>query len=243
MARMTTDTRTRILMAADEVFSDEGFRGGGVDRIAQRAGVTKRTLYYHFRSKDDLIAACLSERDRPALKRLRGSLEADAGSAAERVNRLLEEIAKAAANPRWRGCGFLRAAFELAELPGHPARAIAANHKRRFEEWLAELIRRDGLPEAKAKARSLMLVIDGTVAQLVVHRDIGYATHAMALVRLVLDEPDQARKGLPTSPLGRLRRKWKQLGQPPKETASVGDCLCGGNDPRSAASELCDGCR
>jgi AcrR family transcriptional regulator len=183
------DTRRRILAAAEEVFSVEGVRAGGMDRIAGRAGVTKRTLYYHFRSKDDLIAACLAEHAGPVVDCLPGWTEAGAGSVAQRIARVLQALARSAAQPRWRGCGFMRAAFELAELPGHPARALAAGHKRRLEAWLAEQIGREGLPDAAGKARGVMLVLDGTVAQLVLHRDAAYATHAAGIVRLILADP------------------------------------------------------
>jgi len=52
-------TRETIIQAADDLFYGEGIRAASMDAIAERAGVTKRTLYYHFRSKDDLIAAYL----------------------------------------------------------------------------------------------------------------------------------------------------------------------------------------
>jgi AcrR family transcriptional regulator len=183
------DTRRRILMAAEEVFSAEGVRAGGVHRIAERAGVTKRTLYYHFRSKDDLIAACLAEHAGPVTDCLPGWTEVDAGPVAERVARVLQGLAQSAAQPRWRGCGFLRAAFELAELPGHPARLLAADHKRRLEAWLAEQIAREDLPDAAGKARGVMLVLDGTIAQLLLHRDADYAAQATEIVRLILAAP------------------------------------------------------
>ncbi len=69
MANDPAATRRRILNAADELFYSEGARAVAMDRIADKAGVTKRTLYYHFRSKDDLIAAYLAERD--TVKRVR----------------------------------------------------------------------------------------------------------------------------------------------------------------------------
>lgn len=188
LSRTATDTRSRILVAADAVFSTQGVRAGSVDRIAAGAGVTKRTLYYHFRSKDDLIAAWLSEYDLSARSQLRGWMVGQAIPLAERFALLLEELGRAAENPRWRGCGFLQTAFELAELPGHPARLIAAMHKRRLEEWLASEMQREGLPDARERARSLMLVLDGAVAQLVVHRDAAYARHATALARTILSD-------------------------------------------------------
>ena len=57
MAGPENPTRERILTAASKLFYAEGIRAVGVDAVAEKAGLTKRTLYYHFRSKDDLVAA------------------------------------------------------------------------------------------------------------------------------------------------------------------------------------------
>ena len=69
MARDANTTRDQITQAADDLFYGEGIRRASVDPITARAGVTKRTLYYHFPSKDDLIAAYLTARDEPTLSR------------------------------------------------------------------------------------------------------------------------------------------------------------------------------
>src|SRR5689334_18384338 len=63
------ETRDGMISAADELFYGEGIRSVSVDAIAERAGVTKRTLYYHFASKDELIAAYLDRRDGATLTR------------------------------------------------------------------------------------------------------------------------------------------------------------------------------
>ena len=60
-------TRDRIVAAASRLFYGHGIRAVSVDDVAARAGLTKRTLYYHFRSKDDLIAAYLAARDEPTI--------------------------------------------------------------------------------------------------------------------------------------------------------------------------------
>jgi AcrR family transcriptional regulator len=186
MMRPNADTRSRILAAAGEVFAHDGLRAGGMDRIAARAGVTKRTIYNHFRSKDDLIAAFLAEGADPGCERPPGWMAGPWTSARDGIDQIIRHIARASAEPRWRGCGFLRAAFEFAELPGHPARGMAAAHKRQIEAWLARRIATEGLRDAEERARCLMLVLDGLVAQLVVHRDIRYAAHALSLVQMVL---------------------------------------------------------
>ena len=67
MTSATLSTPDRIIAAASKLFYSNGIRGVSVDAVAEKAGVTKRTLYYHFRSKDDLVAAYLAARDQPNL--------------------------------------------------------------------------------------------------------------------------------------------------------------------------------
>jgi AcrR family transcriptional regulator len=178
MARDSSNTRGRLIAAADGLFYGQGIRAVGVDAIAEAAGVTKRTLYYHFASKDDLIAAYLEERDLPTLGSYQ-SLIPEAGEPAEhRVRQIFEQLSKNARSPRWRGCSFLRAAAEFANLPGHPARVVAARHKKRFEAWLEGILAADGFGEAADLARQLMILFDGAVAQILIHRDSSYALSA-----------------------------------------------------------------
>ena len=68
MPRDGSKTRATILAAATALFYEEGVRAASIDAVAERAGVTKRTLYYHFASKDDLVAAYLEGRDQPTLE-------------------------------------------------------------------------------------------------------------------------------------------------------------------------------
>src|ERR1700740_2831658 len=67
MTRTSNDTRERIISAASKLFYSDGIRAVSVDAVAEKAGLTKRTLYYHFRSKDDLVAVYLEVRDQPNL--------------------------------------------------------------------------------------------------------------------------------------------------------------------------------
>lgn len=194
MAQDAAATRRRLLEATDELFYSEGVRAVGVDRIAERAGVTKRTLYYHFRSKDDLIAAYLAERDAPAMERYRRWADGEGIPLADRLEQMFSELAHAAADAKWRGCGFLRVSVELADLPGHPARHAAAVHKKRFEAWLAGEVRAEGLPEPEAKARGLMVILDGAIAQMIVHKDTAYAATAAMLARMVIGNDAPVRK-------------------------------------------------
>ena len=84
-------TRERIVAAAARLFYNEGIRAASVDAIAEKAGITKKTLYYHFRSKDELIAAYLASRDQPTLDLYARWFEATPGSAADKVQGLFTE--------------------------------------------------------------------------------------------------------------------------------------------------------
>ncbi len=121
MALDSVSTRDRIIEAASRLFHQQGIRAASVDLIAERAGLTKRSLYYHFRSKDDLIAACLEARDAPNLSILKQWYARSPGDVAQKVNGIFLGLARAARKD-WQGCGFLRSAVELVEFPGHPAR-------------------------------------------------------------------------------------------------------------------------
>ena len=178
-------TRNQIIAAADELFYSQGLRAVSVDAIAERAGVTKKTFYYHFKSKDDLIGCYLDARDRPTVDRFKGWAGSE-GSVADRMTRFFSKLGKSSQGPRWNGCGFLRAAAELANMHGHPALRAARAHKARCEQWLLGMVNEEGHSDAKTIARALMVLIDGAVSQILIHRDAKYATSAGLAARSLL---------------------------------------------------------
>ena len=178
MARDAQATREQILQAAGALFYGEGIRSTSMDAIAAKAGVTKRTLYYHFPSKDDLIAAYLTARDGPIFARQAAWLDETKGDLPKQVLGLFENLARAMKAPRWKGCGFIRAAAELAGTPGHPALKIGSAHKKRCEAWLEGRIAAKGLSEPALRARQVMILLDGAAAQVLIHRDPAYALAA-----------------------------------------------------------------
>lgn len=181
-------TRDRLIDAAARLFYDEGIRAVSMDAVAEKAGVTKRTLYYHFRSKDDLIAAYLEGRDQPNLKLFQRWFAETEGDVADKVAGIFRNLARAARHPRWKGCGFLRTSVELVALPGHPAMVAARAHKTRVEAWLREVL--GAAHNAPELARQIVLLLDGAFAVVLLHRDPTYmetaADAATALIRNAL---------------------------------------------------------
>lgn len=174
MARTSDPTRERIISAASTLFYSLGVRAVSVDAVAAKAGLTKRTLYYHFKSKDDLVAAYLAARDQPNLALFkRWFTEAD-GELPNKVEAIFRHLARSARHPKWKGCGFLRTTAELANMPGHPAIKIGAAHKKKFEDWLRATFEAEGIEPALPLARQILLLLDGSFAVVLLHRDPSY---------------------------------------------------------------------
>ena len=183
MARDRTKTHQRILDAAFALFYRHGFARVGVDAIAAAAGITKRTLYDHFRSKDELLAAVLEFHHELALAHIRRWADRLSGDAATMLETLFADLADWAAKPRWTGPGFTRLVMELADLPGHPARAIARRHKKAVEAWLAGELARKRVKSPEECARQVVLLLEGTTALMVIHGDRRYADAAAAAAK------------------------------------------------------------
>ena len=187
MPEASSPTRKRIVDAATKLFYAEGIGRVSVDAIAEKAGLTKRTLYYHFKSKDDLIAAYLDARDQPNLKQMAGWFDAAEGGADRKVEAIFTNLARVARHPKWKGCGFLRTAAELASTPGHPAVKAGSRHKTNFEKWLAAELSARGVTAPHMLAREIVLLMDGAFSSMLIHHNpdyIGAAGHAAAtLVR------------------------------------------------------------
>ncbi|WP_407674671.1 TetR/AcrR family transcriptional regulator [Novosphingobium terrae] len=179
MVKKLPSARERILGAANRLFQGAGIRATSLDAIAEKAGVTKRSVYYHFRSKDDLIAAYLEARDEPNLALFQSWFAQAEGDTAARVESIFRHLAQSARHPKWQGCGFLRTSVELVDRPGHPALVAGRQHKKRVEAWLAQVLQEDhGEEAAMALARQIMLLLDGAFAVVLLHRDPSYLESA-----------------------------------------------------------------
>ena len=175
MAKEQLSTRERIVEAAGKLFYGDGIRAVSLDAVAEKAGVTKRTFYYHFRSKDDLVAAYLEARDQPNLALFQRWFAAAEGDLPARVEAIFQNLARSARHPKWKGCGFLRTSVELVNLPGHPAMVAGRAHKKRVEGWLGEMLEPAvGTDAAGLLAQQIILLMDGAFSVQLLHRDAGY---------------------------------------------------------------------
>ena len=192
MPKSAGDARARILAAAYKLFYRRGFMRVGVDEIAEAAGVTKRTLYYHFASKDDVLAAVLEEQRPLVVDRVRKLEFFSRRDPLAAIDALEAELRRWFASPYWSGSGFTRIAMELGDLPGHPARKIASAHKREVEAVYAEFFQSLGIVDAKRCAREFVVLLEGTLVLTLIH---GTTDHAEAALTILRDRLTKSLKG------------------------------------------------
>jgi hypothetical protein len=121
-----------------------------------------------------LIAAYLAGRDQPNLVLFERWFSETPGGLPAKIESIFKNLARSARHPKWKGCGFLRTSAELANMPGHPAIKIGAAHKKKFEDWLRVTFEAEGIAPAAKLARQIILLLDGSFAVVLLHRDPSY---------------------------------------------------------------------
>lgn len=157
-----TEMQERILETADRLFYGKGIRAVGVDTIAAEIGISKRTLYNYFPSKDDLIVAYLSRRLRPTPPSDLPPVQQILGN--------FERLERTFASGVFRGCPFVNAVAELKE-PAHAANKIAFAFKEQRRTWFRDLLARLDVDDPDTLAMQLQLLADGAIAAAVVRGD------------------------------------------------------------------------
>src|SRR3954453_2712136 len=169
--------KDRILETADRLFYLQGIRAVGVDTIAAEVGISKRTLYNHFPSKDALIAAYLERRfvaPRPSDK-----------SPVEQILGTFDSLERRFASKDFRGCPFVNAVAELGSEDRSVRRiAIAFKESRRL--WFRDHLLQLGVADAEGLATQLVLLVDGSIAQDLVRNDPAMARAAKQAARVLL---------------------------------------------------------
>jgi AcrR family transcriptional regulator len=190
--------KERILETADRLFYLQGIRAIGVDTIAAEVGISKRTLYNHFPSKDALISAYLERRfvqprpsDKPPVEQILGTFDS------------LERRFSA---KDFRGCPFVNAVAELGtECKSVRGIAVAFKESRRL--WFRDLLVQIGAVDPEGLATQLVLLVDGSIAQDLVREDPAMARAAKEAARVLLSNAGvRLDDGPPSSPR-RARQK------------------------------------
>ncbi|WP_052852797.1 TetR/AcrR family transcriptional regulator [Streptomyces avicenniae] len=182
--RLTPGAR-RILDVASDLFYRRGIHAVGVDTIAAESGVTKRTLYDRFGSKDGLLVAYLEKRDRRWRDQVAARLDEVGDDPAARVLVPFDVL------PGWlaesdRGCSFINAFAELPE-PEHPGRKVVVAEKKWLRELFHRLLTEAGAADPDDLAVQLLSLHEGAVVSASIAGERRAAVSARAAAVLLLD--------------------------------------------------------
>jgi AcrR family transcriptional regulator len=176
--------RQRLLDAAADLFYRQGTVSVGVDLLSKTAGVSKRTLYQQFGSKDQLIADTLDANGTAIVGRYLPPPDSD-DPPRRQILAVFERLGQWAAEPAFRGCPFINTSTELPD-PGHPAREVARRYTRQIRGFFARQAALGGADDAELLADQLLIAFDGAIVQAV----IGTASRrdaARAIAQALLD--------------------------------------------------------
>lgn len=193
-----SDMKERILETADRLFYLQGIRAIGVDTIAAEIGISKRTLYNHFPSKDALITAYLERRfvqprasDKPP---------------GEQILATFDSLERRFAAKDFRGCPFVNAVAELG-AEDRAVKKIATAFKESRRIWFRDRLNELGVAGADALATQLVLLVDGSIAQDLVRDDPAMARAGKEAAKVLLrnagvdlDDGGPAKKPRRTTP-------------------------------------------
>jgi AcrR family transcriptional regulator len=159
----TKSPRERILETADRLFYEQGSRAVGIDTIIAESGVAKMSLYRHFQSKDELIAACLEERNKKYWEWFDHIVGKHPGQPRKQLHAIFTAMAERTIRPGYRGCPFLHTASDYMET-SHPGRRIAVEHKKTLNAKLLKICAQLEIRDPVALAHQLVLLINGAQA-------------------------------------------------------------------------------
>ncbi len=177
--------RERLLDAAGQLFYEEGVHTVGVDRVVERAGVAKATLYALFGNKDGLVRAYLIRRDEETRERMDRELAARYRAPRERLLGVFDIQGLRFAEPGFRGCEFARASAEAPE--GTSIDEVAEGHRAWLRGLFRDLASEAGARKPERLAQELMLLYDGAGISAWMDRDSSAAKAARSVATALVD--------------------------------------------------------
>ena len=159
---MPPSKRNELIDTAMRVFYRDGFHASGIDKVLQEGGLSRMTLYNHFKSKDELMAAALRRRDEIFRQQMRKFVESATSDPEGRILAVFDFLAQWFSAKDFCGCMFINASAEHAD-PKSAARRIASEHVREVGAYIESLCEAAGVEDAHGLAGELGLLVCGAI--------------------------------------------------------------------------------
>ncbi len=159
---MRPNKRDELVSKALDVFYRSGFHATGMDTLVKETGVSKTSMYKHFRTKDELIIAVLQLRDENFQNWLYGRMEKLSNTPAGQLIGAFTALGEWFAKPEFAGCMFVKASSEF-QNHAHPVYRQSSAHKQMLLDHFTALAQSAGVPDPAALARQLLMLKEGAI--------------------------------------------------------------------------------
>ncbi|NVO54232.1 TetR family transcriptional regulator [Rhodobacteraceae bacterium B1Z28] len=183
---MRPNKRDELVRKALQVFYRDGFHATGMDKLVVETGVSKTSMYKHFRTKEELILAVLRLRDESFRNWILRRVEETADTPAGQIVASFDALKEWFEEDGFRGCMFIKAGAEYQEAD-HPIHVQAAEHKRLMFEHIARLARKAGARDPEKLANQIVLLQEGAIVSAVLLKNGDPAEDAREAAQLLLE--------------------------------------------------------
>ncbi len=185
--------RERLINTAIELFAEKGFHATGIDTILEKSGVAKRSLYNHFRSKDELILAALRQHDGLFRNYFMRQVEGASDRPKEQLMAIFDVAEEWFAQNNFFGCIFINAAGEYSEA-GTPIREACKDYKTLMTEYIQQLCKKAGAKYPEELAEELALLLEGAIVTAQVSQKPKAAEIAKRAARILIEKEIPTKK-------------------------------------------------
>ncbi|SFN87848.1 transcriptional regulator, TetR family [Roseovarius lutimaris] len=186
---MRPNKRDELVRNALEVFYRDGFHATGMDKLVAETGISKTSMYKHFRTKDEMILAVLRLRDERFRNWFCRRVEEIADTPRARLLAVFDALHEWITSPRFKGCMFIKAVSEFQD-PKDPIHIQSATHKRMLLEYVQTLATEARARDPAALARQLMLLKEGAIVTSVMLGNGSPAIEAKAAATVLIEAAD-----------------------------------------------------
>ncbi len=179
--------REELIKTAVELFAKNGIHATGIDTIVKRSGVTKKTLYAHFRSKEELVLAALRHYDGLARNEFMRRVESGGKTSKARLLAIFDVARHWFQQNNFYGCLFINA---IGEFSGKetPIRQICQEYKKLVKGYIRELCQQAGAPQPKELAEELGLLLEGATVTAQISQNPKTAQIAKRAAKVLIDK-------------------------------------------------------
>lgn len=183
---MRANKRDELLQKALSVFYQNGFNATGMDMLVKETGISKTSMYKHFKTKDDLILATLRLRDELFRNTIVRRMEELSDTPKGQILALFDAMGEWFRSEEFRGCMFIKASSEF-QNPSHAIRRQSAEHKLLFAEHIQKLLIEAGYNTTDVLTRQLMVLKEGAIIAAHVSQSTTAAEDAKEVANMLLE--------------------------------------------------------